>query len=366
MRITKVSAYPVKVPLIKVERGGIAPYLTSQTEINTASSTIVKVETDEGITGWGEVEMVFSPKTMKSIIENDLAPKIKSRHPSELINSANRLSFNYIHSDVFTAPLEMACWDIIGKAAGMPVYELIGGRLREKVPISYCLGILDLETTAKKVEKIIEQGYRTLKTKAGRDTRSDIERLRKIRELAHSDLNLRVDPNQAFSTPEAVRFLKQLEEIDLQYIEQPIRVDSFDDLAALRKRTCTPIAINEDSYIPRNLLNLIKLGAIDAAVVDLEPLGGISGLIRIAGLAEEANLPLAHHCGFDLGVKTAAILQVTCSIPSFSYAMDSTYYAQKDDILDSHLEIEEGCFKLPEGPGLGIKVNERKLKEYQA
>jgi len=366
MRITKVSAYPVRVPLLGVEKGGIAPYLTSHGEINAACSTIVKVETDEGITGWGEVDMIFSPKTMKSLIENDLGPRVKGRHPSQIINSANRLCFHFIYSDIFTASLEMACWDIIGKMAGMPIYMLIGGRLRKKVAISYCLGILDLETTAARVEKILEQGYRTLKTKAGRDLPSDVKRLRKIRQVAGIGLNLRVDLNQALSPSEALRFLKQLEEIDLQYIEQPIRVDSFSDLLALRRRTRIPIAVNEDCYIPRNLFNLIKLGAIDAAVVDLEPLGGLSGLIKIASLAEEANLPLAHHCQFDLGVKTAAILQTTSSIPSFSYAMDSTYYAQKDDILDAPLEIEQGHFRMPEGPGLGIEINEEKLKQYKA
>jgi len=151
----------------------------------------------------------------------------------------------------------------------------------------------------------------------------------------------------------------------VQYLEQPIRVDSHGSLAKLRERTVQPIGPNEDTYIEHNLLDLIRRDALDVAVIDMTPAGGITGVRQLAGIAEDAGVPAAHHCAFDLGVRTAAILHTVSSVPGFTLPPDSTYYAWEDDILAEPLTVEDGAISVPEAPGLGVEVDMAKIDEYR-
>jgi len=371
MKITAVKTYAVKIGMIPLEDGGIAPYKGSLMSVEGISHTrkvLIKVETDEDIAGWGEYHAVFAPKTMQMLIETEIAPQIKGMNPFELESIARKCSFvegsHLMSSRLFASGVNVACWDIIGKALNKPIFELLGGKVRNSVPIAYCLGIVDHDTTVKKAAKIVEDGYKHLKLKGSVDINFDVERLRKIRREVGDELSLRIDHNQALNPVQALEFCKRTEDIYLEYVEEPIRVSSFDVLANLRKRTTTPIAINEDCYVPHNVFQAIKQDAIDAAVWDLAIGGGLTGLKRIGALAEEANLPLAHHCSFDLGITTAAIIHGVCSTPSFNLAVDSAYYGQKDDVLEKPLEIREGAFVIPEGSGLGIEIDEEKIRKY--
>lgn len=177
-------------------------------------------------------------------------------------------------------------------------------------------------------------------------------------------LAIRVDMNQGYEMHDALRYCRSVEECGIQYVEQPIAVNRLSDYVSLRQRSSTPIAINEDCYIPGNLAAAVKAGAIDAAVADLESSGGISELIKLGHFAEIAGIPMAHHCAWDLGVKLAAILQCTCTLNAFSLPMDSTYIAHDDDILTEKIKVHDGCYDIPNGPGLGVEVDEEKLRFY--
>lgn len=146
-------------------------------------------------------------------------------------------------------------------------------------------------------------------------------------------------------------------------MEQPIRVDAHASLTRLRQRTAQPIGPNEDTYIARNLREMIERGALDVAVLDLTPAGGISAVRQLAGIAEDAGVPAAHHCAFDLGIRTAAIVHTVSSVPGFTIPPDTVYYAWEDDILVEELTIEDGSIRVPNGPGLGIEVDETKLED---
>jgi L-alanine-DL-glutamate epimerase-like enolase superfamily enzyme len=180
------------------------------------------------------------------------------------------------------------------------------------------------------------------------------------------DLDFRLDPNQGWRLDEAVRVCAQLEDagIYLEYVEQPIRTDSPKSLVCLRQRTNQPIGINEDTYVPHNLQQSATEGTVDVAVLDLAPLGGIAGPRQSVGVAEEANIPITHHCAFDLGIRTAAILHAVSNLPGSSLPIDTAYYAWEDDVLTDRFEIKDGVITVPTGPGLGVKVDRDKLSEY--
>lgn len=361
--------FAVVIPVIPLSEGGIAPYRGSQDKVGTtqASSVLFKVETDNGIIGWGEMNPIISNKITQTLVEEYIAPQLIGRDPFEIKAIMSQFSPIYdpqVNTKSFLTGLQMALWDIMGKSLNVPVYNLLGGKVRDRIGIAYALGILGIQETQKKVRQIIDQGYRCLKTKGGKDVVFDVARAKAMRQAAGPNFEIRVDMNQGYDTIQALRYLRDVEDCDLQYVEQPIKVNRLEDMQNLRVRTRTPIAINEDCYVPNNFYQAVKMDAIDAAVIDFEPIGGITELQRLESIAVEAGIPLAHHCGWDMGIKLAAILHTISTMEAFTYPMDSTYMAHGDDVLATRIKIENGCYIIPsEGPGLGIVVDEEKIEK---
>jgi len=368
MKITDIDLYTVDVPVKPLIEGGISPYAQFHDKVGrkAAIRSLFKVKTDEGIVGWGEMTPFISHKVMEVLLEEFIKPRVIGMDPFDIKKIAKKFEPKYtphLNTKGFMPGIEVACWDIMGKALNKPIYKLLGGKVRDTISVAYCLGLLGIEETKEKIQQIKSQGFQTLKTKAGLDLNFDVQRTKAIREAGGPDFEIRIDMNQGCDIIQALRYIKQIEKFDLQYIEQPIRINDFDNLKRLRLSTNTPIGIDEDCCLAHNLFSAIKEGCIDVGIIDYERLGGISELVRLANIAEEANIPLVHHCSFDLGIKLAAILHVTSTLHSFRYAMDSTYFAHEKDILKERIKVEEGHYIIPEGPGLGVEVDEEKIKD---
>ena len=385
MEITEINAYGVNVPLVPFEEGGLAPYVTNHNSLDDMDRILVEVKTDDGLSGWGEVRSFLTPEATISVIEDGVQPLVLGQSPFELEKLRRQVFIEYTNADMFFAPVEVACWDIVGKALDEPVYKLLGGWTtptqtetkhrsnqgeyddEKTVEIAYCLGILSPEKSRERAAEVLEAGYSVLKTKAGRDWKADVARIKAMHDEVNGELEFRLDPNQGWTTDQAIRVGSSLADagIYLQYMEQPIRVNAHKSLASLKNQTGQPIGPNEDTYIPNNLRRLIDAGAIDVAVLDLTPAGGIAGLRQQAGIVEDAGLPMVHHCAFDLGVRTAAILHAVSGIPGFSMPPDSTYYAWEDDVIEREFTVENGAIDVPEGPGLGIDIDRDSIEEYR-
>lgn len=367
MKIRDIELTMVEIPVVPLTEGGIAPYAGSQDKVgtSTATSAIYKVITDEGIVGWGEMNPVITLKLSHELLEQYIKPKLVGRNPFEINQIMQEFAPVYnpqVNTKSLLTGVEIACWDIMGKALGQPIHVLLGGKVRDEVEIAYPIGIMEEDETRDKIKQIRASGFRTLKTKGGKDVHADIRRAQVMREAGGDEFAIRVDMNQGYDVPTTLKYLRNVAELDLQYVEQPLPINRFDDMAMLRKRSTTPIAINEDCYVPSNIWHAIQRNAIDIAVVDMEPIGGISELRRIAAMAEEAGLPLVHHCAWDMGIALAAILQATSAMPAFTYPMDSTYVAHGADVLAEPIPVVNGAYPVPQGPGLGIEVDEEKLK----
>ncbi|WP_435181335.1 mandelate racemase/muconate lactonizing enzyme family protein [Halorussus sp. AFM4] len=385
MQITEIEAIPVTVPLAPIEDGGIAPYRTNHGELHEMDRILVRVETDEDFVGWGEVRAFLSPAATVAVIEKGVAPLVVGQSPFEIERLRRQVFIEYTNANMFFAPVETACWDIVGKALGRPVYELLGGwtathqanmQHREhieqqdddrQVEFAYALGIFSPEESREYAQRALEEGYSVLKTKAGRDWRTDVERIRAMHEETDGQLEFRIDPNQGWTSQDAVRVGGMLEDdgIYLQYMEQPIRVDNHGGLAALRSRTKQPIAANEDTYIPHNMREMIDANSVDVGVIDITPSGGISGVRQLANIAEDGGLSLAHHCAFDLGIRTAAILHTVYSIPAINLPSDTAYFGWEDDIIQNPFTIEDGRMQVPNAPGLGVTIDWDAIDRYR-
>jgi L-alanine-DL-glutamate epimerase-like enolase superfamily enzyme len=386
MEITDVTAMTVDVPLVDLDETlGIGPYVTNHSELESMERVLVRVDTDEGVSGWGEMRVFLSPATTESIIEDGIAPLVVGQSPFELEGIRRWVFIEYTNFETFFAPVETACWDIVGKSLDRPIYELLGGwtaprqtnaRHRQQVDtgteqhrqveFAFCLGILSPEESRVKAREALDAGFNVLKTKAGRDWKQDVERIVAMHDETDGRLEFRLDPNQGWTLDQAVRVGAVLEDagVHLQYMEQPIRTDSHQSLAALRQRLRQPIAPNEDTYIPHNLRELVERGALDVAVLDLTPAGGIAGLRQQVAIAEDAGIPAAHHCAFDLGIRTAAILHSVYGIPGFTLPSDTTYYGWEGDVIADPFTVEDGRMTVPDDPGLGVDVDMDAVEQY--
>jgi L-alanine-DL-glutamate epimerase-like enolase superfamily enzyme len=237
--------------------------------------------------------------------------------------------------------------------------------VRKKVELAACMGIRPYDEAKAIARRYVEMGFSTLKTKAGRKAEEDLEMVRGIRDGVGDRLRLRIDPNQGYSPEVAFPLARDLERYNLEYFEQPMPQSLIAEAARLRRRTTTPIALNESVTTPEVVLQILKLDAAAVLLPDTYQCSGILGVKKVAALCEAAGVPCVFHCAHDLGLKTAAMLHVVASSPGFTLANDCTYYGLEDDIITPLHRIERGHMDVPEGPGLGVTVDEKKLARYR-
>ena len=237
MRVTDVAVFVVEVPQIPP----VAPYRSHVRTSSTTQSAIVRVDTDAGLTGWGEHNINFLPDLSARRMQAEARSWLLGSDPQNLAQFHQQCPLE----TRLKSGIELALWDICGKAAGLPVAALLGGILRPRIELAACMGIQTYERAGEIAAFYVEQGFSTLKTKAGSDMNEDLEMVRGIRDAVGDKLKLRIDPNRAYSPQQAAELARRLEPYNLQYFEQPIPAEPLSDAAWLRRQTKTPIALNE-------------------------------------------------------------------------------------------------------------------------
>jgi L-alanine-DL-glutamate epimerase-like enolase superfamily enzyme len=371
MKITDLTAIPVSMDVLPLEDGGVAPYVGSTLAVDTVKRMLVRLDTDEGISGWGEMRPELGIETTVAFLEQTIAPGVVGRNVWEIeAFTKDPLYTEYTNVASFVAAVEMAMLDAYGKYVGEPVHRLVGGKCTDSVEFAEALGILDPEESRQYARRTLERGFDVLKLKAGppnSDWENDVARVEAMYDEVDGQLEFRLDPNQTWSFDEAVRVGAKLEDagIYLQYFEQPVRIDAHGTYKRLRNRLRTPIGVNEDTYHPRNLKEFLGEDAVDVAVVDLIPSGGIVALKKLAALADQHGISMAHHCGFDLGVKTAAVVHAVSSTPAINLPSDTAYHNWSDDVIADPFDVVDGCIEVPDDPGLGVEVDHEKIEQYR-
>jgi L-alanine-DL-glutamate epimerase-like enolase superfamily enzyme len=357
VKVVKLDACRVRIP----QKTPIAPYQSRYRAGTHKEALLVRLETDSGLVGWGETPDDWVNRSFEGTPVDPLRKQVLGRDPFDLEawDAENTLG-SYLASAV-----EMAFWDIIGKETRQPLYRLLGGAVRKQIELAACMGIRPYEEAKVIARQYADQGFTTLKTKAGRDAQEDLEMVRGIRDGAGDRLKLRIDPNMGYTPEVALQLARDLEKYNLEYFEQPMHSTLIAESARLRRRTRTPLGLNESVTTPEIVLQILELRAADVLLPDTYQGGGIGAVRKVAHLCAAAGVPCVFHCAHDLGLKTAAMLHVVASTPIFSLANDCTYYGLEDDILTELLVIESGRMRVPEGPGLGVTVDERKVAKYR-
>ncbi len=357
MKITRLNAQRVRIP----QKPPIAPYQNRYQTGTHKESLLVRLETDSGLVGWGETPDDWINRSFEGTPEERLPTQVLGRDPFhvEMWYVENTLG-SYLASGV-----EMAMWDLIGKAVRLPLYKLLGGAVRKKIELAACMGIRPYEEAKAIARQYVEMGFSTLKTKAGRDAKEDLDMVRGIRDGVGDRLKLRIDPNMGYPPEVALPLARDLEKYNLEYFEQPMHSSYICESARMRRLTTTPLGLNESVTTLDIVTQILQLRAADVILPDTYQCGGLLGVKKVAALCEGAGVPCVFHCAHDLGLKTAAMLHVVASSPNFPLANDCTYYGLEDDIITPLHRIERGFMEVPEGPGLGVNVDEAKLAKYR-
>lgn len=368
MKITNIDCIPVRVP-IRPElairaRGGthsVSPFL------------LVRIHTDEGICGLGEVSCTprWSGEDQVSaahFIRTILQPALAGEDPRDIERLSARMRASISGHPFTRAALEMALWDILGKVAGLPVYRLLGGPVRESVPIKWSISGTEPSRAAAIANWALEQGFETMKVKVGIDPVQDIARVRAVREAIGPKIRLGIDANGAWTPATAVTMIRRLEDFDIFFAEQPVPPGDPEWLAEVRRQVRVPIVADESVYSPQDGLAIIKARAADAFSVYVGKSAGVGQARKIASLAESAMLGCTIGSNLEMGVGTAAMIHLAMASPGITAEelpcdiIGPLYYA--DEILLEPLPLVRGKALPIDRPGLGIELDEEKVRMY--
>jgi glucarate dehydratase len=371
MKITDIKATTVTVPLEAPLRHANGCHW------GRFVRTIIEIETDEGITGLGEMggggesaEAVF--RSMKSyLVGHDPARLEEMRY-----RIANPTASLYNNRTQILAALEFACLDILGQKWNVPVSEILGGRLQDSVPFaSYLFFRYPHPQTGASEVRTIEQlvaHARELKSKYGFASHKlkggvfrpeyELECYRAVAAALDGD-RFRFDPNGVWSTEQAIWFGQQIENIRNDYLEDPVY--GLNGMRRTREKVRMPLATNtvvvNFEQLAANVLNT----AVDVVLLDTTFWGGIRQCVKAAAVCETFQLGVAVHSSGELGIQLATMLHLGAVIPNLTFAADAHYHHLQDDIIEGgKLRYEGGAIAVPTGPGLGVKLSREKVGEY--
>lgn len=371
MRITSIETIPIRVPIkpelaIRSGRGGshvVSPFL------------LVKVHTDEGLMGIGEVSCTprWSGEDQVSaahFISTYFAPALIGEDPTN-IEAATRKFASTVALNPFTkSGVEMALWDIRGKAEGQPVYKLLGGAVREFVPTKWSVSGVEPARAADIARWAVAQGFAKMKVKVGIDPDGDVARVRAVREAIGPHVKLGVDANGGW--PDAIVATKvgqELRALGVYFLEQPVPAGEIMDMARVRMFVGLPVIADESVYTLSDAKLLAAAKAADVFSIYVGKAGGIGPARAIADFATSVGIACTVGSNLELGVGSAAMTHLaiaTRGIDAETYPCDiigPLFY--EDDIVREPLPIVPGSARVNDKPGLGVELDDAKVERYR-
>jgi L-alanine-DL-glutamate epimerase-like enolase superfamily enzyme len=367
MLITGLDITFVTIPFTR-------PELWAWGERMGVTSAVIELHTDAGIDGLGEALVVLGPtppivleilRRMEELVVGE-SPNRVEWLTSKILGQGAWHSFR---DTAFTcwAGIEMACWDIVGKATGLSVSELLGGPIRRDAPaMFYVYGSDDIDDMVDYAREGVERSFDTVYVKVGIEEERDIELVARLREAIGPKPKLRIDANEAWSPGTAVRVLGRMRRYVIEYAEQPTLMYDLDGLAHVRRASGVPVAANQASWGEFRIMDLIKREACDVLMTDPHQEGGILAFKKAAAMAHAAGLPIVNHAFSPTTITMHAQLSVIGSTPGFILANQGHQDLLAGDVVTVPLEYTNGRMTIPMGPGLGLELDRARLAEYHA
>jgi L-alanine-DL-glutamate epimerase-like enolase superfamily enzyme len=386
MKIKSVKAEWVHVP--------IPPEKQHTSDFGRASSfdaTIVRIDTQCGITGWGEAKSevggVAQNRALTAMINEELAPRLRGEDPRDVtrlwesVYSGSRTHYALREGRVLPAlgrrgmtisalsGIDCALWDILGKSLGVPVWRLLGGRKAERMPAYASGGWAGAEKIGEQLLSYVERGgFRAVKMRVGimdGAPRRSARRVEAARKALGPDIKLMCDAHGTWSVAEAKRFCRLVEDFDLAWFEEPVTADDKRGYAEVRAATSIPIAAGESEFTRHDFRDLALLAAVDIFQPDLAICGGITEAMRISALASAFNLRLAPHLWAGAPAFAAGPHVAAASPAGFILEYSLGANPLLHDLVEESFPVEGGEIQIPDRPGLGVTPREDFIARYR-
>jgi muconate cycloisomerase len=363
LRITGVAVDVVHWPLKMKRRHGVGDIEQSM------PGAILKIDTDAGISGWGEVApwSVFTgtAEANASGIHHYLRPLLIGADPLKISTLMRQIEKILVGHSEGKAAVEMALYDIAGKQLGVPVAQLLGGYYRSRVPLSVSIANPDFEEDLAFAKRLVGEGVNIFKVKTGfLSHREDLGRLERLRSELPASVDLRVDYNQGLDAWDAIRHLKDIESFRPTFIEQPVKREQRAAMAAISRALDTPIMADESVFTAAEAVEMVRGQIADLVSIKIMKSGGITRAREIASIAEAAGIAAYGGTMFEGGLAIAAGLHMVAATPNI--ALGAEFYTSTwvlgVDILRQGIVIEAGHTCVPTGPGLGVDIDEDCVK----
>jgi len=351
MRITRIEVWPVSMRLTE-------PYRIAYETGEAATNVILRLETNTGVCGYGAAapdEQITgeTPDSVLRSIEEIAGPAIKGSDPLRPLRLMERLKPKLPSQPSALAAVDMALYDILGKASHLPLWKLLGG-YRDRIRTSVTIGILPKEETVRRARDWVQHGFRCLKLKGGIDVEADIERVLKVREAVGERIELRFDANQGFSVEDSLKFVEKTRQAVLELIEQPTPKGKPDLLGRVTSGVPIPVMADESLMTLRDAFRIARRGLADMVNVKLMKVGGISEAIQINAVARSAGLEVMVGCMDEVSLAIAGGLHFALARPNVIYADLDGHLGLLDDPTEGAVLLRDGTLFPTIRPGLGF------------
>lgn len=381
MKIERVETFVVSLP----ER---RPHQMASIKQKQGDYVIVRVEA-EGVVGYGEATVLKEwggdfgryygehPSTTVMLIDELLGPALVGEDAFQIEALLDKLDRTIRGYPYAKASLDIAVHDLVGKALGVPVYQLLGGAYRERIRIAHSLGFMDTDRLLAEVAAAIEEGVRTIKLKVGADVARDTHVVREVRRLVGDDIEITVDANQGWPDARtAIRAVREMEESRILFVEQP--VEGLRAMSDVARAVNTDVMADESAWSSHDVVDIAEAGAANLISIYTTKPGGLRRATKVAAVAEAFGFGCNVNGSAETGVGNAANLHLAAAMKPVSLACVLPVSAPAeqqptktvgrfytDDIIAEPFLWEEGEIVVPNGPGLGVEIDEEKVREYR-
>ncbi|UHL63679.1 muconate/chloromuconate family cycloisomerase [Paralcaligenes sp. KSB-10] len=371
----KPSTTLLSIEAIIVDLPTIRAHKLAMAVMNRQTLVIVRIKASDDIEGLGEATTIGglsygaeSPEGIKLCIDQYLAPALIGKDAQNIHAAMQGLETIAQENRFAKCAIETALLDAQGKRLGVPISTLLGGAVRERLPVLWTLASGDTQTDIAEAQSLLaSRRHNTFKLKVGRrGIREDVAHVTTIKQALGDDVRITVDVNQAWSEADAAKAISQLEAAGIDLVEQPIARDNIDGLARLASRFIVPIMADEAIHTPADALAIAKRGAADVLALKIAKAGGLYNTIRTAAVGDAAGMALYAGTMLEGSIGSIAAAHVFSTLPRLGWGSELFGpLLLKDDIVVERPEYADFSLKVPTGPGLGIALDEDKLMHYR-
>lgn len=362
--IRDVDAVICEIPLRHTGSLGVG-------RLERVMNVIVRVRTHEGVVGYGEASPwpVFAgtAEGILSAIREYLAPAVLGLQETAIASLHEAMDSALAGHPFAKGGIDLAVHDAVARALGVPLVQLLGGPVRDRVRIGASLSQQDLQRDADEAQRLLEAGVSAFKVKVGvLDLDADMERLAAIRDVVPAHGEFRIDFNQGCAPETARMTVARMETLRPSYIEQPLAAWNVEGMAELKRAMTVPLMADESVFSPHDAARVARLGAADIISIKLMKCGGIHRARQIADICEAFGMAAYAGAMWESGVGIAAALHFACSQPAVRHGSDFyvPYFLLEDDVLEQPLRMEGGYMILPDGPGIGVRPDLERVRAY--